>query len=174
VALSLLRPNILLDLELSALQTEGRGEIVSSPRILTANGKEAVISSGSEVPFLSAGDGGTNVQFKDATLETRVTPQITPGGDVILDIKVSRNDVDFARSVEGNPLILKRELETRAIVSDGQTLVLGGIYELDQLSGRDSVPFLGDVPFVRNFFSNRSLRNSKAELLIFVTPRVLN
>lgn len=171
---SLLRPNILLDLELSALQREGRGEVISSPRVITANGQKAMIQQGEEIPFLSTGDGGTNVEFRDALLQTEVKPQITPNGNVIMDIKVTKNEVNFQRQVQGNPAISKREIETSVVVADGETVVLGGVYEIGSSTNLEMVPFFGEIPFLKHFFRNRTNENRKAELLIFVTPRVLD
>jgi len=174
VGFSLLRPNILLDLELSALQTEGRGEVISSPRVITANGQTARIEQGEEIPFLSIDQGTSNVEFRDALLLTEVTPQITPNGNVIMDIKVTKNEVNFQRTVQGNPTISKREVETQVVVANGETVVLGGVYEISSLTQLDSVPFFGDIPFLKHFFRNTVNANTKAELLIFVTPRVLD
>jgi len=174
VGFSLLRPNILLDLELSALQTEGRGEVISSPRVITANGQTARIEQGEEIPFLSIDQGTSNVEFRDALLLTEVTPQITPNGNVIMDIKVTKNEVNFQRTVQGNPTISKREVETQVVVANGETVVLGGVYEITSLTQLQSVPFFGDIPFLKHFFRNTVNANNKAELLIFVTPRVLD
>jgi len=174
IGFSLLRPNILLDLELSALQTEGRGEVISSPRVITANGQKAVIKQGEEIPYLSTSADGTNVEFRDALLLTEVTPQITPNGNVIMDIKVTKDEVNFQRSVQGNPSISKREVETQVVVANGETVVLGGVYEIGSATNLEMVPFFGDLPFLKHFFRNRTNTNTKAELLIFVTPRILD
>jgi len=174
VAFTILRPDLLLDLELSALQVEGRGEIISSPRVITANGEKATIKQGQEIPFLSVGDQGTQVEFRDAVLLTEVTPQITPNGNVIMSIKVTKDEPDFSRTVQGNPLINKREVETQVVVGNGETVVLGGVYEITNLSRLESVPFFGDIPILGNLFRNRSVQSDKAELLVFVTPRVLD
>ncbi len=174
VGFSILRPNILLDLELSALQTEGRGEVISSPRVITANGQKASISQGEEIPFLSIDQGTSNVEFREALLLTEVTPQITPNGNVIMDIKVTKNEVNFQRTVQGNPTISKREVETQVVVGNGETVVLGGVYEISSLTQLQSVPFFGDLPFLKHLFRNTVNANTKAELLIFVTPRVLD
>jgi len=174
VGFSLLRPNILLDLELSALQTEGRGEVISSPRVITANGQKARIEQGEEIPYLSIDQGTSNVEFREALLLTEVTPQITPNGNVIMDIKVTKNEVNFQRTVQGNPTISKREVETQVVVGNGETVVLGGVYEITSLTQLQSVPFFGDLPFLKHLFRNTTNANTKAELLIFVTPRVLD
>ena len=174
VGFSILRPNILLDLELSALQVEGRGEVISSPRVITANGQTARIEQGEEIPFLSIDQGTSNVEFRDALLLTEVTPQITPNGNVIMDIKVTKNEVNFQRTVQGNPTISKREVETQVVVGNGETVVLGGVYEISNLTQLQSVPFFGDLPFLKHLFRNTTNASTKAELLIFVTPRVLD
>jgi type IV pilus assembly protein PilQ len=174
IGFSILRPNILLDLELSALQVEGRGEIISSPRVITANGQKATISQGEEIPFLSIDQGTSNVEFRDALLLTEVTPQITPNGNVIMDIKVTKNEVNFQRTVQGNPTISKREVETQVVVGNGETVVLGGVYEITSLEQLQSVPFFGELPFLKHLFRNTVNSSNKAELLIFVTPRVLD
>ncbi|WP_019571644.1 type IV pilus secretin PilQ [Thioalkalivibrio sp. ALMg3] len=174
VGLSILRPNVLLDLELSALQVEGRGEIISSPRVITANGQTATIKQGEEIPFQEAtASGATSTQFIEAVLSTEVTPQITPNGNVILDIKVTK-DEPSQRVVLGVPGINKREVETQVFVGNGETVVLGGVYEIDSRTQLEKVPFFGDIPFLGNLFKNRSTENTKAELLIFVTPRVID
>ena len=171
---SILRPNILLDLELSALQVEGRGEIISSPRVITANGQTATIKQGEDIPFQEAtSSGATTTQFIEAVLSTEVTPQITPNGNVILDIEVTKNEPS-QRVVLGVPGINKREVKTQVFVGNGETVVLGGVYEIDSRTNLEKVPFFGDIPFLGNLFKNRSTENTKAELLIFVTPRVLD
>ncbi|WP_026287945.1 MULTISPECIES: type IV pilus secretin PilQ [unclassified Thioalkalivibrio] len=172
--LSILRSGVLLDLELSALQVEGRGEIISSPRVITANGQTATIKQGEEIPFQEAtASGATSTQFIEAVLSTEVTPQITPNGNVILDIKVTK-DEPSQRVILGVPGINKREVETQVFVGNGETVVLGGVYEIDSRTNLEKVPFFGDIPFLGNLFRNRSTENTKAELLIFVTPRVLD
>lgn len=174
IGFSILRPNVLLDLELSALQVEGRGEIISSPRVITANGQTAVIKQGEEIPFQEAtASGATSTQFIEAVLSTEVTPQITPNGNVIMDIRVNK-DEPSQRVVLGVPGINKREVETQVFVGNGETVVLGGVYEIDSRTNLEKVPFFGDIPFLGNLFKNRSTENTKAELLIFVTPRVLD
>ncbi|ADC70794.1 type IV pilus secretin PilQ [Thioalkalivibrio sp. K90mix] len=172
--ISLLRSGVLLDLELSALQVEGRGEIISSPRVITANGQTASIKQGEEIPFQEAtASGATSTQFIEAVLSTEVTPQITPNGNVILDIRVTK-DEPSQREVLGVPGINKREVNTQVFVGNGETVVLGGVYEIDSRTNLEKVPFFGDIPFLGNLFRNRSTENTKAELLIFVTPRVLD
>ncbi|MFN4263546.1 MAG: type IV pilus secretin PilQ [Thioalkalivibrionaceae bacterium] len=173
IGFSILRPNVLLDLELSALQAEGRGEIISTPRVLTTNGRAAEIRRGTRFPIRIVQDGTAEVDFVEAFLETKVTPQITATGSVILDIQVSRNDADFAQAVDGIPAIVTRELDTQVRMENGETVVLGGIYEIDSQTNVSKVPFLGDLPIIRHLFRTTQNRNERAELLIFVTPRVI-
>lgn len=173
--LSILRSGVLLDLELSALEVEGRGEVISSPRVLTANGQTASIKQGEEIPYQEAtASGATSTQFIEAVLSTEVTPQITPNGNVILDILVTKDEPNFLNEVLGVPGITKREVNTQVFVGNGETVVLGGVYEITSNARLEKVPFFGDIPFLGNFFRHRSSENTKAELLIFVTPRVLD
>jgi len=164
----------LLQLELSALQQEGRGEIISSPRVITANGKEAKITQGQEIPYLPAAGVGAiaQVQFITAALELQVTPQITPDERIIMDLKVSKNEPGTA-SGGGQPPINKREVVTQVLVDNGETVVLGGVYEQTTSNSIERVPFFGDLPLIGNLFKRRSSSNRKAELLIFVTPKIL-
>ncbi|MEM7612656.1 MAG: type IV pilus secretin PilQ [Pseudomonadota bacterium] len=176
-ALAILESDYIVDLELSALQAEGRGEIVSSPRVVTANQKEAVIKQGVEIPFQeAAASGATAVQFKEAVLSLTVTPQITPDGNIAMDLRVSQDTVGQVFTVIGGgaiPSIDTREVETQVLVRDGQTVVLGGIYETEMRDVVSKVPLLGDIPGVGNLFKSTQRINNKSELLIFVTPKIL-
>ena len=176
-SLAVLRDDFLVDLELSAIETEGRGEIVSTPRVITANQKEATIEQGVEIPFQeAASSGATATQFKKAVLSLTVTPQITPDDNIILDLRVSRDNVgELVSSATGGfvPSIDTRSVETQVLVSDGQTVVLGGIYETEDRETVTKVPWLGDIPGVGNLFKSRTRLSNKSELLIFVTPRIL-
>ena len=176
-SLAVLRDDFLVDLELSAIETEGRGEIVSTPRVITANQKEATIEQGVEIPFQeAASSGATATQFKKAVLSLTVTPQITPDDNIILDLRVSRDNVgELVSSATGGfvPSIDTRSVETQVLVSDGQTVVLGGIYETEDRETVSKVPWLGDIPGVGNLFKSRTRLSNKSELLIFVTPRIL-
>ncbi len=177
-ALAVLNSDYIVDLELTALQSEGRGEIVSSPRIITANQKEAHIEQGVEIPYQEAASSGATVtQFKKAVLSLTVTPQITPDNNIIMDLRVSKDSVgELTSSATGGfvPSIDTREIETQVLVRDGQTVVLGGIYETERRETIRKVPFLGDIPGVGALFRSTSRVTNKAELLIFVTPRILN
>ena len=177
-SLAVLERDYLVDLELTALEAEGRGEIVSTPRVITANQKEARIEQGVEIPYQqSASSGATTVQFKKAVLSLTVTPQITPDNNIIMDLKVHKDNVGDVISTGGLggtvPSIDTRAVETQVLVEDGQTVVLGGIYETERRETITKVPFLGDIPAVGALFRSKQLQNDKSELLIFVTPRIL-
>ncbi|MCO4810475.1 MAG: type IV pilus secretin PilQ [Gammaproteobacteria bacterium] len=177
-SLAVLQSDYLVDLELTALEAEGRGEIVSTPRVITANQKEASIKQGVEIPYQqSASSGATTIQFKEAVLELTVTPQITPDNNIIMDLRVSKDNVGEIISTGGLggtvPSIDTRSVETQVLVADGQTVVLGGIYETERRETINKVPFLGDIPFAGALFRSKQKTDNKAELLIFVTPRIL-
>jgi type IV pilus assembly protein PilQ len=176
-ALAVLESDYLVDLELTAMEAEGRGEIVSTPRVITANQKEARIEQGVEIPYQeSASSGATTTQFKKAVLSLTVTPQITPDNNIIMDLLVSNDTVgDLVASATGGfvPSIDTRVVETQVLVSDGQTVVLGGIYETERRETITKVPVLGDIPGVGNLFKSRQTTSNKSELLIFVTPKIL-
>ena len=177
-SLAVLEDDYLVDLELSAMEAEGVGEIVSTPRVITANQKEAIIKQGVEIPYQqSASSGATTIQFKEAVLELVVTPQITPDNNIIMDLRVSKDNVGEIISTGGIggtvPSIDTRSVETQVLVADGQTVVLGGIYETERRETINKVPILGDIPFAGNLFKSKQRLDNKAELLIFVTPRIL-
>ncbi|WP_198683067.1 type IV pilus secretin PilQ [Peristeroidobacter agariperforans] len=177
LALALIDSDYLVDLELSAAQAEGRGEIISSPRLITANQREATIEQGVEIPYQeSSSSGATTTQFKKAVLSLKVTPQITPDNRVILDLTVSKDSVgQLVASATGGfvPSIDTREIVTQVLVNDGQTVVLGGILETERREAEVKVPYLGDIPVVGRLFKNNTTTDNKDELLIFVTPRIL-
>ncbi|WP_347246854.1 type IV pilus secretin PilQ [Thermomonas sp.] len=180
LALSILNAGYLLDVELSAIQTQGRGEVISNPRIVTSNQKEAVIRQGKEIGYLtvSGGQGGNvpTVQFKEALLELKVTPTITNDGRVFLNMGVKKDELDGMVSLGSFgsvPQIAKREVNTAVLVEDGQTVVIGGVYEFSDTTELSKVPFLGDIPVLGNLFRNKNRSKSKAELLVFVTPKVM-
>ncbi|XHH28990.1 type IV pilus secretin PilQ family protein [Xanthomonas euroxanthea] len=182
LAYTLLGSNFNLDLELSALQQEGRGEVISNPRIVTSNQREGVIKQGREIGYVTitggtAGQAATpNVQFKEVLLELKVTPTITNDNRVFLNMNVKKDEVDQLIELPNYgtvPSINRREINTAVLVDDGQTVVIGGVYEFTDRSSVNKVPFLGDVPFLGNLFKSRGRNKSKAELLIFITPKVL-
>ena len=177
IALGVLGADYLVDLELSAAQTETRAEIISSPRVITANQKEATIEQGVEIPYQeSAASGATSVQFKKAVLSLKVTPQITPDNRIILNLDVKDDNVGTVVVASGGinvPSIDTREISTQVLVNDGQTVVLGGILATTHRTDETKVPFLGDVPVLGNLFKTSTKTNDKDELLIFVTPKIL-
>jgi type IV pilus assembly protein PilQ len=177
LAMTLLDSDYVVDLEITAAQREGRGEVISAPRVITANGQEAYIEQGREIPYQeSASSGATTTQFKKAVLSLTVTPQITPDDRLILDLKVTKDSVgQFVPSATGGlvPSIDTREITTQVLVNDGQTVVLGGILETDNRDDVSKVPFLGDVPGLGVLFRSKSKKEEKNELLIFVTPKIL-
>ena len=178
IALSILDfDDFLIDLELSAAQNEGRGEIKSTPRVITANQREAIIEQGVEIPYQeSASSGATTTQFKKAVLSLKVTPQITPDDRVILDLVVTKDSVgQLVPSATGGfvPSIDTRNIQTQVLVKDGPTVLLGGIMETERRDSVKKVPGLGDVPVVGNLFKTKSKINNRDELLIFVTPKIL-
>ncbi|KGI76968.1 fimbrial protein [Oleiagrimonas soli] len=186
LGVAILGSNYLLDLELSAAQSEGQTEIISSPRVITANQQEAVIRQGQEIGYVtfqnsgaggSGGAGTATVQFKDAVLELKVTPTITSDKRVYLKINVKKDALaGFVASPGGGqvPQIDTREINTSVLVDNGQTVVLGGIYEITKNNNVAKVPGLGDIPILGYLFRSRNHSNNKAELLIFVTPKILS
>jgi type IV pilus assembly protein PilQ len=177
IGISLLGGSYLVDLELSAAQNEGKSETISSPRVITANQKQATISQGVEIPYQeSASSGATTTQFKDAVLKLKVTPLITPDNRVILDLDVSDDAVgQQVTSATGGsvPSIDTREIITQVLVNDGQTVVLGGILETVKSKAANKVPFLADIPVLGYLFRSTTDINNKTELLIFITPKIL-
>jgi type IV pilus assembly protein PilQ len=177
IGISLLGGSYLVDLELSAAQNEGKSETLSSPRIITANQKQATIMQGVEIPYQeSASSGATTTQFKDAVLKLKVTPLITPDNRVILDLDVSDDSVgQQVTSATGGsvPSIDTRQIITQVLVNDGQTVVLGGILDTTRSKSANKVPFFGDIPFLGALFRSTTDINNKTELLIFITPKIL-
>jgi type IV pilus assembly protein PilQ len=182
LALSIINAGYVLDVELSALQEEGRGEVISNPRIVTSNQKEAVIRQGQEVGYVTInqqqGAGAAaipNVQFKDVLLELKVTPTITNDGRVFLNMAVKKDEIEgFVQSGIGDvPQINKREINTAVLIDNGQTVVIGGVYEFRDRADVTKVPWLGDLPILGNLFKKKGRSKEKAELLIFVTPKVM-
>lgn len=178
IALGLMRNNTFLDLELSALQNDGYGEIISQPKVITSDKKKATIKSGTEVPYQQASSAGnTNIQFKDAVLKLEVTPLITPDNRIVMTLTVAQDSIGkFVPSGNGGqvPTIDTTNVETEALVGDGQTLVLGGIFKMESLDAVEKVPVLGDLPGVGRLFRHTSKDQKKQEILIFITPKILN
>jgi len=177
LAVSVLRGNFLVDLELSAMAAAGKGEVVSSPRVITANGQQAIILQGTEIPYTqSASSGATTVSFKNAVLSLDVTPQITPDKRIFMNLDVHDDTVgQFVPTANGGsvPSINTRNVKTQVLVNDGDTVVLGGIYETTQNTTVNKVPLLGDIPLIGWLFRNTAVTNNKDELLIFVTPKLM-
>jgi type IV pilus assembly protein PilQ len=177
IAYMLLGKDFLIDLELSAAQAEGRGEVISTPRVITANQREASIEQGVEIPYQeSASSGATTISFKKAVLALKVTPQVTPDNRIILDLNVKKDSVGqviVGGAGQQVPSIDTREITTQVLVNDGQTVVLGGILETERRETEKKVPYLGDVPVLGRLFKTTGRTNNKDELLIFVTPKIL-
>jgi len=177
IGMSFLTGDLLLDLELSALESEGEGEVVSTPRIVTANQAEAFIQQGVEIPYEEAtSSGATSVQFKEAVLELKVTPLITPDNRIQMDLNVKQDTVgEIFQTARGGsvPSIDTRELETQVLVANGDTVVLGGIFQDESGSKEEKVPWLGDIPGLGVLFRRRANESKKRELLIFVTPSIV-
>jgi type IV pilus assembly protein PilQ len=177
IGISILGGSHIIDLELTAAQNEGKSETISSPRVITANQKQATIMQGVEIPYQeSASSGATTTQFKNAVLSLKVTPLITPDNRVILDIDVSDDSVGAqVTSATGGsvPSIDTRQIITQVLVNDGQTVVLGGILDTTKSNSANKVPFFGDLPILGNLFKSTIKVNNKTELLIFITPKIL-
>jgi len=165
--------NRFLNLELSALEATGRGKIVSSPRVVTADQEKATVAQGEELPYQAAtSSGATNVQFRKAALRLEVQPQITPEGNVILDVDVSKDSV--GRSTTAGFAIDTKQVKTKVLVENGGTVVIGGIYTQVEKDELNKVPLLGDLPFVGNLFQNKARVATKTELLVFITPKIIS
>jgi type IV pilus assembly protein PilQ len=177
IAYMLLGKDFVVDLELSAAQAEGRGEVISTPRVVTANQREAIIEQGTEIPYQeSSSSGATTIQFKKAVLSLKVTPQVTPDNRIILDLNVKKDSVGqiiVGGAGQQIPSIDTRTITTQVLVNDGQTVVLGGILETERRETEKKVPYLGDVPVLGRLFKTTGKSNNKDELLIFVTPKIL-
>ncbi|QQZ27803.1 type IV pilus secretin PilQ family protein [Thiothrix subterranea] len=170
---SILSKDFLVDLELSASQAESKSETISSPRVITSNQTKALIEQGVEIPYLQASSSGAaNVAFKKAVLSLEVTPQITPDEHISMDLKVNQDTV--GQIFSGVPSINTREVQTKVLVENGQTVVLGGVHEEENLSGTTKVPVLGDVPVLGRLFRTDNNSNKNRELLIFVTPKIVD
>ena len=175
LAFSLFRlpAGLLLNLELSALETDKRGKVVSSPRVTTANQHKAIIKQGTQIPYLEASSSGAaTVSFKDAVLSLEVTPQITPDDKIIMDLEVKKDSVGAV--VSNVPSIDTQSISTQVLVSNGETAVLGGIFQQTERSDVDKVPFFGDLPVLGNIFKRRTTQSDKTELLIFITPKIMD
>jgi type IV pilus assembly protein PilQ len=162
----------LIGLELSALESEGQVEVVSQPKVLTTNGKQAKIQSGSEIPYQTVEDGEVSLEFKDVVLSLDVTPRINPGDRVAMELLINQDSIG-AILPNGEVSINNRELQTSVVVPDGQTIVLGGVFENQTSEGVSKVPLLGDLPVMGALFRNKETSSDKTELLIFITPKIV-
>ncbi|WP_373866446.1 type IV pilus secretin PilQ [Acinetobacter junii] len=169
--------DFMLDLELSAVQADGYGEVISTPKVLTADKQAAKIESGTQIPYSSSTGGGANAvpktEFIDATLSLDVTPSITPEGKVMMKLNITK-DSPGTPTPTGQLTINKNTIDTNVVVDNGETVVLGGIFEQENINSQTKVPFLGDLPYVGKLFRRESKQDNKRELLIFVTPRIVN
>ncbi len=165
----------ILDLQLSAMEKTGNGEVVSQPKVVTLDKETAKILKGAEIPYQEASSSGsTSTSFKEAALSLEVTPQITPDNRIIMDVKVTKDAPDFNNAVNNVPPINKNEVNANILVSDGETIVIGGVFSNIQSKRVEKVPFLGDLPFLGRVFRRDFVQDQKSELLIFITPRIIN
>lgn len=175
IGLGFVTDNTVLDLELTAMEKSGSGEIVSQPKVVTADKETAKILKGTEVPYLEASSSGAaTVAFKEAALSLEVTPQITPDNRVIMEVKVNKDEPDYPNALLGVPPIKKNEVNAKVLVNDGETIVIGGVFSNTQSKSVDKVPFLGDLPYLGRLFRRDVVQDKKSELLIFLTPRIMN
>lgn len=176
IGIGFLSNNVVLDLQLSAMESSGNGEIVSQPKVVTSDKETAKILKGQEIPYQEASSSGaTSTSFKEAALSLEVTPQITPDNRIIMEVKVTKDSADYQRAINGGaPPINKNEVNAKVLVADGETIVIGGVFENTQSKAVSKVPFLGDVPYLGRLFRRDIVTDNKTELLIFITPRIMN
>ena len=173
-AIGLASSKYLLSLELDALQSEGKAEVVAQPKVVTADRQKALIQSGTEIPYQEASSSGaTSTSFKKAVLSLQVTPQITPDDKIIMDLDVHQDTPGAALSANGPPPIDTNQVQTQVLVSNGQTIVLGGIFESTQSTTITKTPFLGDIPYLGRLFTKKDKSNERSELLVFITPKIV-
>ncbi|OLU20590.1 fimbrial protein [Pseudomonas sp. PA1(2017)] len=176
IGIGFLSNNVVLDLQLSAMESSGNGEIVSQPKVVTSDKETAKILKGQEVPYQEASSSGaTSTSFKEAALSLEVTPQITPDNRIIMEVRVTKDSADYQRAINGGaPPINKNEVNAKVLVADGETIVIGGVFENTQSKAVSKVPFLGDVPYLGRLFRRDIVQDNKTELLVFITPRIMN
>lgn len=175
IGIAFITDNVLLDLELTAMEKTGNGEIVSQPKVVTSDKETAKILKGTEIPYQEASSSGaTSVSFKEASLSLEVTPQITPDNRIIMEVKVTKDEPDYLNKVNDVPPIKKNEVNAKVLVNDGETIVIGGVFSNTQSKVVDKVPFLGDVPYLGRLFRRDVVSEKKSELLVFLTPRIMN
>ncbi len=175
IGVAYIKDNLLLDLELTAMEKTGNGEIISQPKVVTSDKETAKILKGTEIPYQqSAKDGATSVSFKEASLSLEVTPQITPDNQIIMAVKVTKDEPDYLNRLNDVPPIRKNEVNAKVLVADGETTVIGGVFSNTQSKVIDKVPFLGDVPYLGRLFRRDVVSDKKSELLVFLTPRIMD
>ncbi|MGE8069296.1 type IV pilus secretin PilQ [Pseudomonas sp. NPDC089569] len=175
IGIAFITDNVLLDLELTAMEKTGNGEVVSQPKVVTSDKETAKILKGTEIPYQEASSSGaTSVSFKEASLSLEVTPQITPDNRIIMEVKVTKDEPDYLNKVQDVPPIKKNEVNAKVLVNDGETIVIGGVFSNTQSKVVDKVPFLGDVPYLGRLFRRDVVSEKKSELLVFLTPRIMN
>jgi type IV pilus assembly protein PilQ len=173
--LGFITDNTILDLELTAMEKSGNGEVISQPKVVTSDKETAKILKGTEIPYQEASSSGaTSTSFKEAALSLEVTPQITPDNKILMEVKVNKDEPDFAREVNGVPPIRTNEVQAKVLVADGETIVIGGVFSTTQSKSMEKVPFLGDLPYLGYLFQSQRVVDNKNELLVFLTPRILN
>lgn len=175
IGIGFITDNIILDLQLSAMEKTGNGEIVSQPKVVTSDKETAKILKGSEVPYQEASSSGaTSTSFKEAALSLEVTPQITPDNRIIVEVKVTKDAPDYQNMLNGVPPINKNEVNAKILVNDGETIVIGGVFSNEQSKSVEKVPFLGELPYLGRLFRRDTVTDRKNELLVFLTPRIMN
>lgn len=162
-----------LDIQLSAAESTGKGKVISNPRIITMDNQKAVIRQGKKIPYETISDQGTKTEFVDAALELIVTPHITPEGTILMKVEVKKNEADFSNTSNNVPTIDTNEVETLVLISDGDTLALGGIYKTNESKDKSAVPMLGDIPILGWLFKNELTKDNVTEILVFITPRIV-
>tara|TARA_R110002020_G_scaffold406379_1_gene616534 strand:- start:1716 stop:3908 length:2193 start_codon:yes stop_codon:yes gene_type:complete len=175
IGIGFITNNTILDLQLSAMESTGNGEIISQPKVVTSDKETAKILRGSEIPYQqAASSGATTTAFAEAVLSLEVTPQITPDNQVIMEVIVTKDEPDFTNQVNGVPTIRKNEVNAKILVGDGETIVIGGVFSSETQTSQEKVPFLGDLPVLGKAFRRDVSLENKSELLIFLTPRIIN
>ena len=175
IGIGFITDNTILDLELSAMEKTGNGEVVSQPKVVTSDKETAKILKGTEIPYQEASSSGaTSTSFKEAALSLEVTPQITPDNRIIMEVKINKDEPDFANALNGVPPIKKNEVNAKVLVADGETIVIGGVFSNTQTKAVDKVPFLGDLPYLGRMFRRDVVTDKKNELLVFLTPRIMS
>ena len=175
IGIGFVTDNTILDLQLSAMEKTGNGEVVSQPKVVTSDKETAKILKGTEIPYQEASSSGaTSTSFKEAALSLEVTPQITPDNRIIMEVKINKDEPDYQNRLNGVPPIKKNEVNAKVLVADGETIVIGGVFSNTQTKAVDKVPFLGDLPYLGRLFRRDVVTDQKNELLVFITPRIMS